>query len=55
LEIIILKVTDLYGLVRLFSRTLTEFLRVQPSEFEMPTMEWNVFPEKLSNFGVGRF
>jgi hypothetical protein len=28
LEIIILKVTDLYGAVKLFSRTLTEFLTV---------------------------
>jgi hypothetical protein len=39
LEIIIVKVTDLHGLVKLFSRTLTGFLRVQTSEFEMPTME----------------
>jgi hypothetical protein len=39
LEIIILEVTDLYGLVKLLSRTLTEFLRVQTSEFEMPAME----------------
>jgi hypothetical protein len=39
LEINILKVTDLHGLVKLFSRTLTGFLRVQTSEFEMPTME----------------
>jgi hypothetical protein len=55
LEIIILEVIDLYGLVNLFTRTLTEFLRVQTSEFEMPAMERNVFPEKLSNFGVGGF
>jgi hypothetical protein len=39
LEIIILKVTDLHGLAKLFSRTLTGFLRVQTSEFEMPAME----------------
>jgi hypothetical protein len=39
LEIIILEVTDLYGLVNLISRTLTKFLRVQTSEFEMPEME----------------
>jgi hypothetical protein len=55
LEIIILEVTDLYSLVKLFSRALTELLRVQTSEFEMPAMEGNVFPEKLRNFGVGRF
>jgi hypothetical protein len=39
LEIIILEVTDLYGSVKLFSRALTEFLRAQTSEFEMPVME----------------
>jgi hypothetical protein len=39
LEINILKVTDLYALVKLFSRNLTGFLRIQTSEFEMPTME----------------
>jgi hypothetical protein len=55
LEIIILEVPDFHGLVKLLSRALTGFLRVQTSEFEMPAMECNVFPEKLSNFGVGRF
>jgi hypothetical protein len=39
LGINILKVTDLHGLVKLFNRTLTGFLRIQTSEFEMPTME----------------
>jgi hypothetical protein len=39
LEIIILKVTNLHGLVKLLSRTSTGFLRVQTFEFEMPTME----------------
>jgi hypothetical protein len=29
----------LYALVKLCSRALTEFLRIQTSEFEMPTME----------------
>jgi hypothetical protein len=45
----------LYGSGKLFSSALTEFLRAQTSEFEMLVMEWNMFPEKLSNFGVGRF
>jgi hypothetical protein len=34
---------------------LTEFLGAQTSLFEMPVMERNVFTEKMSNFGVGRF
>jgi hypothetical protein len=45
----------LHGLVKPFSGTLTGFLRIQTSEFEMPTMELNVFQEKLRNFDVGRF
>jgi hypothetical protein len=39
LEINFFEVADLYGLVKLFSRALTEFLRTQTSEFEMPVME----------------
>jgi hypothetical protein len=39
LEIIMLEVTDLYGLVKLLNRALTGFLRVQTSELEMPAME----------------
>jgi hypothetical protein len=54
LEINILKVTDLHGLVKLFSRTLTGFLRVQTSEFEMPTMELHglvkLFSRTLTGF-----
>jgi hypothetical protein len=39
LEINFFEVADLYGSVKLFSRALTEFLRTQTSEFEMPVME----------------
>jgi hypothetical protein len=39
LEINFLEVADLYGSVKLFSRALTEFLRAQILEFEMPVME----------------
>jgi hypothetical protein len=39
LEINFFEVADLYGSVKLFSRALTEFLRAQTSEFEMPVME----------------
>jgi hypothetical protein len=39
LEINLFEVADLYGSVKLFSRALTEFLRAQTSEFEMPVME----------------
>jgi hypothetical protein len=39
LEINFLKVADLYGSVKLFSRALTEFLGAQTSLFEMPVME----------------
>jgi hypothetical protein len=39
LEINFFEVADLYGLVKLFSRALTVFLRAQTSEFEMPVME----------------
>jgi hypothetical protein len=49
------EVADFYGSVKLFSRALTEFLRAQTSKFEMPVIGLNVFPEKLSNFGIGRF